>query len=198
MQMDFWKAPIRYSDGNQYVLIIIDRLSKYVSARALSSENARDAAEILFEDIILKHGAIRFIQSGQGSHFINELLSVITQLTGCKQVFSIPYHSMSNGQVERFNSIFCDQIKKYYHDNINDWDIYLQSIVWAYNSSIHSVTGFISYELAFNRQLISPFEFPSSEITMLKTHDCWGKSKQIQASGHSCSSIQYQTTTTTE
>ncbi|CAF4537834.1 unnamed protein product, partial [Rotaria sp. Silwood2] len=101
MQMDFWKAPIRSSDGNQYVLIITDRLSKYVFARALSSENARDAAEMLFEDIILKHSAIRCIQSDQGSHFRNELLSVITQLTGCKQVFSIPYHPMSNGQVER-------------------------------------------------------------------------------------------------
>ncbi|CAF4199625.1 unnamed protein product [Rotaria magnacalcarata] len=180
MQMDFWKAPIRSSDGNQYVLIITDRLSKYVFARALSSENARDAAEMLFEDIILKHGAIRCIQSDQGSHFRNELLSVITQLTGCKQVFSIPYHPMSNGQVERFNSTFCDQIKKYYHDNINDWDIYLQSIVWAYNSSIHSVTGFIPYESAFNRQIISPFEFPSSEITMLKPHDYWEKADKFK------------------
>jgi hypothetical protein len=69
MQMDFWKAPIRSSNGNQYILIITDRLSKYVFARALSSENAKDAAEMLFEDIILKHGAIRCIQSDQGTHF---------------------------------------------------------------------------------------------------------------------------------
>ncbi|CAF0917660.1 unnamed protein product [Rotaria sordida] len=180
MQMDFWKAPIQSSDGNQYVLIITDRLSKYVFARALSSENAKAAAEMLFEDIILKHGAIRCIQSDQGSHFRNELLSAITQLTGCKQIFSIPYHPMSNGQVERFNSTFCDQLKKYYHDNINDWDIYLQSIVWAYNSSIHSITGFIPYELAFNRRLISPFEFPSSKITMLKPNDYWEKANKFK------------------
>ena len=180
MQMDFWKAPIRSSGGNQYVLIITDRLSKYVFARALSSENAKDTAEMLFEDIILKHGAIRCIQSDQGSHFKNELLSAITKLTGCKQIFSIPYHPMSNGQVERFNSTFCDQLKKYYHDNISDWDIYLQSIIWAYNSGIHSVTGFIPYELAFNRRLISPFEFPSSKITMIKANDYWEKANKFK------------------
>jgi hypothetical protein len=180
MQMDFWKAPIRSSDGNQYVLIITDRLSKYVFARALPSETAKDTAEMLFEDIILKHGAIRCIQSDQGSHFKNELLSAITKLTGCKQIFSIPYHPMSNGQVERFNSTFCDQLKKYYHDNINDWDIYLQSIVWAYNSGIHSVTGFSPYELAFNRRLISPFEFPSSKITMMKPPDYWEKANKFK------------------
>ncbi len=180
MQMDFWKAPIRSSNGNQYILIITDRLSKYVFARALSSENAKDAAEMLFEDIILKHGAIRCIQSDQGTHFRNDLLSAITKLTSCKQIFSIPYHPMSNGQVERFNSTFCDQIKKYYNDNINDWDIYLQSIVWAYNSGIHSVTKFIPYELAFNRRLISPFEFPSSQITMIKPNDYWEKANKFK------------------
>jgi transposase InsO family protein len=180
MQMDFWTAPIRSSDGNQYVLIITDKLSKYVFARALSSEHAKDAAEMLYEDIILKHGAIQCIQSDQGSHFKNELLSAITKLTGCKQIFSIPYHPMSNGQVERFNSTFCDQLKKYYHDNINDWDIYLQSVVWAYNSGIHSATGFMPYELAFNRRLISPFEFPSSEITMIKPNDYWEKANKFK------------------
>ncbi|CAF2143978.1 unnamed protein product [Rotaria magnacalcarata] len=180
MQMDFWKSSIRSSDGNQYVLIITDRLTKYVFARALPSENAKDAAEMLFEDIILKHGAIRCIQSDQGSHFHNELLSAITKLTGCKQTFSIPYHPMSNGQVERFNSTFCDQLKKYHHDNVNDWDIYLQSIVWAYNSGIHSVTGFIPYELTFNRRLISPFEFSISKFTMLKPNDYWVKANKFK------------------
>ncbi|CAF1632544.1 unnamed protein product, partial [Didymodactylos carnosus] len=147
MQMDFWTAPVRSYNGNQYVLIITDRLSKYVFARTLPSATAKDAAEMIFEDIILKHGAIRCLQSDQGSHFKNELLAAITKLTGCKQVFSIPYHPMSNGQVERFNSTFCDQLKKYCNDNINDWDVYLQSIVWAYNSGIHATTNFIPYEL---------------------------------------------------
>ncbi|CAF2919141.1 unnamed protein product [Rotaria sp. Silwood2] len=87
---------------------------------------------------------------------------------------------MSNGQVERFNSTFCDQLKKYYHDNVNDWDIYVQSIVWAYNSSIHSVTDFIPYELTFNRRFISPFEFPSSQIVMLKPHDYWEKANKFK------------------
>ncbi|CAF4485095.1 unnamed protein product [Didymodactylos carnosus] len=128
---------------------------------------------MIFEDIILKHGAIRCLQSDQGSHFKNELLAAITKLTGCKQVFSIPYHPMSNGQVERFNSTFCDQLKKYCNDNIHDWDVYLQSIVWAYNSGIHATTNFIPYELAFNRHLISPFEPPSSAISMLKPNDYW-------------------------
>jgi len=173
LQMDFWKAPVRSNNGNQYVLIITDRLSKYVFARALPSETAKDAAEMLYEDIILKHGAIRYLQSDQGPHFKNELLAAVTKLTGCKQIFSIPYHPMSNGQVERFNCTFCDQLKKYCNDNIYDWDIYLQSIVWAYNSGTHATINFIPYELAFGRRLISPFEPLSSSVSMVKPHEYW-------------------------
>jgi hypothetical protein len=78
MQMDFWKAPVCSSNGNQYVLIITDRLSKFVFARALPSATGAAAAEMLLEDVILRHESILYLQSDQGSHFRNELLSAIT------------------------------------------------------------------------------------------------------------------------
>ena len=135
---------------------------------------------MLFEDIILKHGAIQYIQSDQGTHFKNELLASITKLTNCKQIFSIPYHPMSNGQVERFNSTFCDQLKKYCNEYLTDWDIYLPAIIWAYNSGLHATTKFIPYELAFNRRLISPFETKPSSIQLLKPHDYWELANQYR------------------
>ncbi|CAF4574062.1 unnamed protein product [Rotaria sp. Silwood1] len=181
MQMDFWKAPVRSSNGNQYVLIITDRLSKFVFARALPSATAAAAAEMLLEDIILKHGSIRYLQSDQGSHFRNGLLSAITALTGCQQVFSIPYHPMSNGQVERFNSTFCDQLKKYCHHNLTEWDNYLSAVVWAYNSTVHSTTQFIPYELAFNRRPLSPFVSTPTAIKLMKPHDYWEKANRFKS-----------------
>ncbi|CAF1358267.1 unnamed protein product, partial [Didymodactylos carnosus] len=180
MQMDFWKSPFKSSEGNQYVLVVTDRLSKYVFAKALPSATAKDAAQMIYEDIVLKHGAIKQLQSDQGPHFKNELMEAITKLTGCKQIFSIPYHPMSNGQVERFNSTFCDQLKKYNNININDWDEYLQSIVFAYNSGIHATTGFTPYEVAFTRKLLSPFDPPSAIITMSKSNDYWDKANAIK------------------
>jgi hypothetical protein len=169
MQMDFWKAPVKSISGNQYVLIITDRLSKYVCARAVHSATGSVAAEMLLEDIILKHGAIKCLQSDQGSHFRNELLSTLTQLIGCEQKFSIPYHPMSNGQVERFNSTFCDQLKKYCHTTLDDWDTYLSSIIWAYNSTYHTTTQCIPYELAFARRPCCPFVSSSKSINLPKS-----------------------------
>ncbi|CAF1418923.1 unnamed protein product [Adineta ricciae] len=181
MQMDFWKAPVRSSAGNLYVLIITDRLSKFVFARAVPSATGAAAAEMLLEDIILKHGSIRYLQSDQGTHFRNELLSAITNLTGCQQVFSIPYHPMSNGQVERFNSTFCGQLKKYCRDNLTEWDNYLSAVVWAYNSTIHATTRFIPYELAFNRRPLTPFVSTPPVVRLMKSHDYWEKATRFKS-----------------
>ena len=181
MQIDFWKAPIRSSSGNQYVLVVTDRLSKFVFARAFPSATSASAAEMLFEDVILKHGAILYLQSDQGSHFRNELLAAITKMTGCQQVFSIPYHPMSNGQVERFNSTFCDQLKKYCHQNPSHWDLYLASVVWAYNSTIHATTKYIPYELAFNRRPRCPFDPVPPTITLTKPNDYWERASRFKS-----------------
>jgi IS30 family transposase len=58
LQMNFWKAPICSSGCNYYLLVITDRLSKYVLTRALPSATAKDTAEMLHKDIILKYGCI--------------------------------------------------------------------------------------------------------------------------------------------
>ncbi|CAF1126227.1 unnamed protein product [Didymodactylos carnosus] len=141
----------------------------------LLSESAKDATEMLYEDIILNHGAIKYLHSDCGTHFKNELVNALTTLIGCKQSFSVPYHPMSNGQVERFNATFCDQLKKYNDGNLNDWDEYFQSIVLAYNSGVHATTGYTPYELAFTRKLISPFFPQSTTVSLHKPHDYWEK-----------------------
>jgi hypothetical protein len=51
LQMDFCKAPIRSSGSHHYVLLITDRLSKYVFTRALPSATATETAEMLYKNI---------------------------------------------------------------------------------------------------------------------------------------------------
>jgi hypothetical protein len=63
--------------------------------------------------------------------------------------------------VERFNGTFCTQLAKYHDENKENWDEYLQSVVYAYNTGIHATTGLVPYELAFGRRQKSPFD-PSS------------------------------------
>jgi hypothetical protein len=79
--------------------------------------------------------------------------------------------------VERFNSTFCDQLKKYCHHNLTEWDNYLSAVVWAYNSTVHSTTQFIPYELAFNRH---PFVSTPNNVKLMKPYDYWEKANRFK------------------
>ncbi|CAF4500057.1 unnamed protein product, partial [Rotaria sp. Silwood2] len=111
--MDWWGPTTTSLSGNRHVLVITDRLSGYVFAKASPTNTAQDTARILMEEIILVHGSPDTIITDQGTHFKNELLQAISNLVGCKQIFSTPYHPQTNGQTERWNSTFVTQIAKY-------------------------------------------------------------------------------------
>ncbi|CAF1523812.1 unnamed protein product [Adineta ricciae] len=159
VHMDFW-GPVRPSaSGNRYVVVLTDNLSKYVIAKALPTNSAHDTANFLLKNFILVHGAPLQLITDQGVHFNNKLMANLMHSTGIKHDFSATYHPETNGQVERFNATFCTQLAKYYDENKSDWDVYLQSVVYAYNTGTHATTGFTPYELAYGRKQRTPFDF---------------------------------------
>ena len=105
-----------------------------------------------------------------GTHFNNHLLQAITTSMHIGHAFSVTYHPQTNGQVERFNATFAAQLAKYFDPDRNDWDLYLPSIVYAYNTSVHATTNLIPYEVAFARRPKSPFDPMSPTIDLPPAH----------------------------
>ena len=171
LHMDFW-GPVRPSArGNRYVLVITDNLSKYVIAKEMPNNTAKAAADFIMSEFIMVHGAPERLISDNGVHFNNALMKTITSTMHIAHAFSAFYHPQTNGQVERFNATFCTQLAKYCNEDADDWDEYLQSVVYAYNSGVHATTGFIPYELAFGRRQKSPFDSPSNSVTLPRAEE---------------------------
>ncbi|CAF1437935.1 unnamed protein product [Rotaria sp. Silwood1] len=171
LHMDFW-GPVRTAStrGNRYVIILTDNLSKYVIADALPDCTAKSAAQFFIERFILHHGAPERLITDNGTHFNNHLLRAITSSMNIAHAFSVSYHPQTNGQVERFNATFAAQLAKYCDPEQSDWDLYLPSIVYAYNTSIHSIAKFTPYELAFARSPKSPFDSTSPILILPPAH----------------------------
>ncbi|CAF3857204.1 unnamed protein product, partial [Rotaria sp. Silwood1] len=171
LHMDFW-GPIRIPSAhdNKYVIVLTDNLSKYVIAEAVPNCTAACAARFFIDRFILVHGAPERLITDQGSHFNNNLLCTITNVMNTPHNFSASYHPQTNGQVERFNATFAAQLAKYCNSEKTDWDLYLPSIVYAYNTSVHSTTKFTPYELAFARKPMSPFDLASPIVDLPPLH----------------------------
>ncbi|CAF3459054.1 unnamed protein product [Rotaria socialis] len=157
--------------GNKYVLAITDYFTKWVIAIPLVNQTAQTTAEILYEYYICNYGVPNTIISDQGPHFNNQLITAFTKILGCHHIKSTPYHPQTNGAIERFNSTFERQIAKLTDQCINDWDIHLKSIVFAYNTGQHATTKFSPYELQFGRKPKLPPEKPPSYYEFSKPND---------------------------
>lgn len=166
--IDFCGPLTRSPRDNQYVLVITDYFTRFITAVALPDCTAETTAYTLFNDYFCKFGVPGTILSDQGRHFQNHLMQNIEKLIGCNHIFSTPYHPQTNGVVERFNSTFITQVAKLHDVEHNNWDDYLQAVVFAYNSGIHRTTNYSPYQLLFGRSprlpIYSPrqsFSFPS-------------------------------------
>ena len=66
-----------------------------------------------------------------------------------RQSTTTPYNPHGNSTCERFNHTLHDLLKTLDKKQKANWPLHLSSLVFAYNATPHSVTGYQPYELMF-------------------------------------------------
>ena len=95
--------PFPPSFGNQYILLVVDYVSKWVEAIACPRNDANTFVGFIQRNIFSRFGALRTIISDEGSHFANKLFKKIMSSYGNRHVIGLAYHPQSNGQEEISN-----------------------------------------------------------------------------------------------
>ncbi|CAF1636815.1 unnamed protein product, partial [Adineta ricciae] len=158
--MDYCGPFVTSSNENKYVLVVTDLFSRFVTAIPLPSNTANVTALTLFRYIFCKYGVCSTLITDQGTHFNNQLMRAFQHLLGYHHILSTPYHPQSNGIVERFNASMVVQLSKLQQQHHNNWDDYIDPIVFAYNTSTHKTTKFSPFELLFGRAAQLPIDNP--------------------------------------
>ncbi|GJT30209.1 reverse transcriptase domain-containing protein [Tanacetum coccineum] len=88
--------------GNKYILVAVDYLSKWVEAKALPTNDARVVCKFL-KTLFSRFGAPRAIISDRGTHFCNDQFTKVMLKYGVTHRLSTAYHPQTSGQVEVSN-----------------------------------------------------------------------------------------------
>jgi hypothetical protein len=70
--------------------------------------------------------------SDQDTHFINKTIKSLTQEFEVHHQKSTPYHPQVNGTIKDFNKILETKLNKICIINIDDWDLRIPAMLWAY------------------------------------------------------------------
>lgn len=85
-------GPFIPSNGQKYILLAVDYVSKWVEAVALPTNDAKVVLQFLRMNILTRFGIPRAIVSDEGSHFCNKSFSALLQKYEVKHKIATAYH----------------------------------------------------------------------------------------------------------
>lgn len=155
VQIDYIGPLPRTKNGNQYCLVLVDSFSKWIEAIPTKDNTAKTTARHLLNQVFVRLGIPKGLNSDRGSHFTGEVMQELCQLLGIKQRYHISHHPQSSGAVERQNRVIKESLKKLVRGDGKDWDQKLPLILMALRSSPAS-HGYTPFEVVTGRLMNTP------------------------------------------
>ena len=148
LYIDFTKVdPSKSSKEN--ILVLTDAFAKFSQAFITLHQKGLTIAKILVDKWFYIYGIPAWIHSDQGWCFDNQIITHLYALYGIEQSTTTPYNLHGNAQCERFNHTMIDLFMSLSKEQKDNWALHLPSLVFMYNATPHSTTGYQPYELMF-------------------------------------------------
>ena len=154
--MDLLDVSVLSAKGHKYILVVCDYFTKYTEAYPLKDKTARSVVDALMDVWLPRYGFPLFLHSDQGKEFDNVMIHKLSELLGTVKTKTTPYHPRSDGLVERFNRTLLAMLAMFVSQEHDNWDDLLPFMMLAYNTTVHTSTGFTPYRLVFGDECNLP------------------------------------------
>ena len=146
---------------NQYIIVLIDAFTHFVTLKSVKNKSARVVAKFLFDEHFLKFGFPQLIAtptskrcvSDNGTDVVNAWTKALYDIMGVKLVTTSFYHPESNSQIERYNRTIISILRKFVKDEPKKWSDYLPYVSHAINNSVCQSTGHTPFQLLYGVQI---------------------------------------------
>ena len=150
-------GPLSPSRGYRHILTITDRFTKGCFAIALPDTKSDTIATYFMNQYVSLFGVPRMIVTDNAAYFTSYSWSKFMTFLNVNHKFITPYHSQSNGMVERFNRFLRTALRC--HKNSDAWFDHLGLALLGINASYNSDIKMSRAERLFGKRLRLPCVF---------------------------------------
>ena len=156
VSMDFLGPFPKTYNNNQYVLVIVDLLSRFVILSALPNRSAEEVAKCLWKELFLRYSSPVNLLSDNAKEYKSSIIRKLSALYGVKKLEVCPYAPWSQGLCERKNQEIAKILRPKIDNTARDWDEKLDVVSSIMNSSYHRVIQCSPYQAVFGREYRGP------------------------------------------
>jgi hypothetical protein len=98
-----YMGPFLKSKNSEYILVIVDYVSKWVKAMPCRAADSRNSKKMFEEVIFPRFGVPRIVISGGGTHFIDKNFHKYLAKHGIHHNVATPYHPQTSDQAKTSN-----------------------------------------------------------------------------------------------
>ena len=153
------------TSGNKHILTIIDHLTGWPEAFLIPDKSADTIVSTFISKYLPVQLCPRYILSGNGTEFKNNLMDQVLKQLGIEWIFSAPYHPQSNSKLEVFHKFLKPTLKKLCEKDPSNWDQYLDQVLASYRVTPNLATAEMLFFLVYGRdpnlplhQLLEPMQ----------------------------------------
>ena len=142
----------------KFLVVAIDYFTKWVEAEPLATITERNVKNFVWKGVICRFGIPRVLISDNGKQFDNGPFRELCGQLNIKNHYLSPRHQQANGQVEVTNWTLLKQIKTWLEGAKSMWVEELQSVLWAYRTTVRTPTKETPFKLTFGTEAVIPVE----------------------------------------
>jgi hypothetical protein len=139
------------SDGNRFLLVLVDVCTRFVFLEPIPDKGALTIATVLFK-IFTLIGFPRVLQSDNGREFANQVMLQLTTRFDVQHRLVTPYHPRGNGVAENHVKTACNIIRKEIQDQKHNWAKHVPMAQLAMNTRTVALHNSSPFSLFFARR----------------------------------------------
>ena len=159
------------ADGFKYIIVYVDRFTRYTLIDKLKDRSAISVANSIVSKVISEYQCPSVIVSDNGPEFLSNVITEICKLFSIRKTEIVSYHPAANGLAEAANKRIINALRVSVRKDQKNWSELLPLVQLALNSAYHDAIGDTPHFLLFLQDKIIPPELFISHVTNSEPHE---------------------------